>query len=666
MGSIGLNGGINGLPFADRARAVTAKIEIVQKLGEQALLLPSLLAEALAANDRLKLRLTLLQEAVSHSRHPEAEPRTFETERRAAGLADTQYDVTVSGARIVAGDHIFVPGGQDLLKGLATDLAAMLAPLKAADAEAVRPFEDRRAALVAGLPVAENDTLAVPDIDAMTAARRSGADSIHLLLMDLHKAINRLAAETAVESIDGARVHHVNDEDRACIKAFMAGLNRTAGLAFGHPGLGTTAVRVGARLTIQNDIGTTDAHVLVVHVQDQEVSVTCTDVHRLRAKFFIALFEGHDVVWSPLAEQSAKATGDEEAFYLVTGRYAAVDAAALLRFLDFLGSRIVFLIDWNKARKALQTFIGKEAAVEILNWAAVHDYGHRAFLELGGADLLFEAIRRTASGRIPYGARLDETLGEAECANFLKLVLRQTSEGLRAGRSTRLIRDEIQAGLAQLFDTAEAAALIVLMRHLGITRMLAAQLAEALAPDRMAAHADRSQLVRDAKRMEEKADRLTVEAREICARVQHSERLRHAIDEAENATDTLDECAFLLSLVPPGDGVTSIAALADLANIVIASVSDLIRAVEAASRLPQGRQNDAADALQAIDFVMGAERRADAAERDAFSAFMRAPSADARALVLGLEIARALETATDHLAHAALALRDLVLEELSA
>lgn len=34
--------------------------------------------------------------------------------------------------------------------------------------------------------------------------------------------------------------------------------------------------------------------------------------------------------------------------------------------------------------------------------------------------------------------------------------------------------------------------------------------------------------------------------------------------------------------------------------------------------------------------------------------------------MLGLEIARALETATDHLAHAAMALRERVLEELSA
>ena len=48
----------------------------------------------------------------------------------------------------------------------------------------------------------------------------------------------------------------------------MAGLNRTAKLKFTHPGLATTATRAGGRLVIQNDIGTTDAHVIVIHVKD--------------------------------------------------------------------------------------------------------------------------------------------------------------------------------------------------------------------------------------------------------------------------------------------------------------------------------------------------------------------------------------------------------------
>ena len=82
--------------------------------------------------------------------------------------------------------------------------------------------------------------------------------------------------------------------------------------------------------------------------------------------------------------------------------------------------------------------------------------------------------------------------------------------------------------------------------------------------------------------------------------------------------------------------------------------------------MPEGQRIDAIGSLQSIDEVIAAERTADQAERDALAAFMAAPQSDARALVLGLDIARLLETATDRLAHSALLLRDRVLEELTA
>jgi hypothetical protein len=492
---------------------VTSKAVIVQRLGEQAVLLPALLTEALAANERIKLRLTLLQEAARHAQHPDRKPSSFDVERRAAGLDGAQYDMTIAGARALGPERILVPAARTLVNDVAADLSTMLAPLQVGDPEAAQQFSDRLFAIHKAMPAAENDELGVREIDFMTSARRAGADSVHLLVMDAHKAINRLVAQTAIETIDGAHVHHIDDPDRARIKAFMAGLNRTAPLAFGHPGLGTTATRSGTRLCIQNDIGTTDAHVLVVHVEDATVSVTYTDVHRPRAKFFISLFERKGVEWSPLAEHSARGLADDDVFYLVVGRFVAADEAALLQFLEFLASRIVFLIDWNKARKALQTFIGKAAAVDVLTWAATHDHGHRAFLELGGIDLIFEAIRRVAAGHIPYGARLDETLGASESAEFLRRVLRQASQGLLAGRSTRLIRDEVQADLSQLFDTAESAVLTTLVRHLGLSRMLAGAIADVFAPKGLVPEADRAALALKSKRIEEKADRLTLSAR---------------------------------------------------------------------------------------------------------------------------------------------------------
>ena len=348
---------------------MTSKTEVVERLGEKAVLLPSLIGDALAANDRIKLRLSLLQEAAAQAQTPNREPRSFRAERQAARLDAPDFDSSVAGARALGPKRLFIPGASKLVAGMSTDLSAMLAPLQAADSEASRPFVVRAEVLAKSLPVAEGDQLDLADIDALASAGRTDRDSVHLLVMDLHKALNRLAADTALETLDGARVHHLDERDRARVKAFMRGLNRTAPLAFGHPGLGTTAVSANGRLTIQNDIGTTDAHVLVVHVEDKAVTVTYTDIHRPRTKFFISLFDGQGVAWSPLAEQNAQGLS-EDVFYLLTGRHVSDDEDAVEHFLEFLGSRIVFLIDWNKARKALQTFVGKNAAIDLLIWAA--------------------------------------------------------------------------------------------------------------------------------------------------------------------------------------------------------------------------------------------------------------------------------------------------------
>lgn len=636
------------------------KIEILARLGETAVLLPELIAEALAANDRAKLRLTLLQAAAAHVADPAAPTRSFETERRAARL-DADVDQLVAGARALGEASLSAPGLGDAIEGLGSDIAAMLAPLSAAGA-ADASLGERVRALVAGM-AHDGDAIAVAEIRRMTTARSDAPDSIHRLIMDLHRAINRLAADTAIDTVEGAQVHHLADADRARVRAFMRGLHRTGPLAFGHPGLGTTAASAGGRLTIQNDIGETDAHVLVAHVEALTVTLTYTDVHRRRARFFMNLFDGR-MDWSPLAEQSGRGLGEDEAFYLVTGRYVAADDGSLLAFLELLGSRIVFLIDWNKARKALQTFVDRDEAIDLLEWSAANDLGHRAFLELGGPDLVLETIRRAAAGRVPYGVRLDGALGAAEARAFLKTVLRQASEGLTAGRSSRLIRDEIQADLAQRFETAEAAVLAILVRHLGLSRTLASDIAERLGGD--PASRSRTPLAERARRLEAKADRLTLEAREICGRLQRAELARRVVDEVENAMDCLDECAFLLSLA--GNAAFARKPLSQLAAVVEDGLSQMVRAAEAAARLPDARREDAVAALQAIDAVTAAEREADAAERAAIQAIMAPDSGgvDARAIVVALETARALETSTDHLAHASLALRERVLEELSA
>jgi hypothetical protein len=67
------------------------------------------------------------------------------------------------------------------------------------------------------------------------------------------------AAELATETLDGVAAYGIDGADRPLIRAFMRGVAATAPLRFNHPGLGTTATRVGDRLVVHNDIGTTKA-----------------------------------------------------------------------------------------------------------------------------------------------------------------------------------------------------------------------------------------------------------------------------------------------------------------------------------------------------------------------------------------------------------------------
>ena len=660
---------------------MVAKVEVVKKLGERAVLLPALIEEALAANDRLKIRLTMLQEAGAQASEPSRSAPSMEREIRSVGLDSPAFSAAISGARRIDAESFLAPGAELLAKGIADDLTTMIKPVEVGRPDAAASLQARLEAILKTLPDFREDRVTRAEVVRLVSARRGGADSLHLLVMDLHKGINRIAAAAAVEEIDGAKAHGLDEAGRARVRALMAGLNRTAKLAFGHPGLETTAAKVGDRLTIQNDIGATDAHVLVIHVDGRTVTTTYTDVHRVRAKFFMSMFEGEPCAWSPLAEEHDRALAGGEAFYLLTGVYEARDKSDLDRFLAFLGSRLVFLIDWNKARKTLQTFLPKAGAIELLQGAAKREDGPRAFLELGGAELVFDAVRRAAAGRIAYGVPLDKALGENECASFLRNILHVASEGLKDGRSARLIRDEIQADLLQRLDTAESELLAVVLRHLGVTRTVAGMVETAFEPGRLVSAAERKSLAQRAKQMEGKCDRLTIGAREMCARTRNGNALLSLVDQVENATDSFDEAAFLISLAPENDGADGLGApLAELARIAKDCAAHLVSAIEAAILIPRGKGIDADFALQCVDAVIAGEREADAAERAAIGAIMgsealsgeggreprRAEDGDTRTLVLGLEIARALEETTDQLAHAAISLRERMLQGLSA
>ncbi len=67
---------------------MTEKGHIIDSLGEQQLLLPSRINAALAANDRAKYLLTLLQTARYRAENPERWASDLRSERLACGVED--------------------------------------------------------------------------------------------------------------------------------------------------------------------------------------------------------------------------------------------------------------------------------------------------------------------------------------------------------------------------------------------------------------------------------------------------------------------------------------------------------------------------------------------------------------------------------------------------
>ena len=141
------------------------------------------------------------------------------------------------------------------------------------------------------------------------------------------------------------------------------------------------------------------------------------------------------------------------------------DDQQLLAYLEFLGSRLVYLIDWNRARKQLRGFLKAEPRLDLLRWSCESDLGHRGFLELGGARLIWDAVEATAAPSIHLGDRLHEVLGEEDAFAFVQFTFKTASEGLLAHQSAGLIQDRICAELLNHLKTREVRLLRIAADH---------------------------------------------------------------------------------------------------------------------------------------------------------------------------------------------------------
>jgi len=645
-----------------------AKIDVLEQLGETTLLLPDLINRALAANDRIKYCLTLLQSARDHAEHPDRAAPSLQTEREASGVDDSSLDAVVAASTREREQGLHIPHATRVHALIVDNLRQMVKPLgasSASDGEETVPdhaWQERLERLLASTPAPEADCVPVDYVDTLTRADRGAGDSVHVLVMDLHRELNRLQRDIAEESVDGATAYGLADTDRVLVAAFMAGVNATASLKFDHPGLGTTATRAGDRLVIQNDIGTTDAHVLVLHVVGPTLTVMYTDIHAARLRFFQSLLEPMGFQWS--ARPSAPTAPGCE---LCVGQMTSTDASELTERLTRLGSRLVFLIDWNRARKRLGRFLKKVDAIAVLKWAADHNVGHRAFLQLGDVALVYTAMERAARARIRYGARLDEILGRESAQSFLQAVLKIAADGLRERKSVRLVQDQIQAELLTHFQSGEQRALNLAAEHAMLIAGLAGLVRDALA--RADGGLDKSVLLgfaARAKAWETRADDIVSRSRTLLGQPNTNGALSRLLAEADDVADGLEEAAFLLTLVPHERSTRKgLDALRDLTELLTRGAQEYVKCLECAQDAHRlGSREEVEEFLVAVDAVVVFEHTSDDRERTA-QAVLIETCGDFRELHVLSALTERLGDAADALARSALILRDYILGALN-
>jgi uncharacterized protein Yka (UPF0111/DUF47 family) len=357
------------------------------------------------------------------------------------------------------------------------------------------------------------------------------------------------------------------------------------------------------------------------------------------------------------------------AYSVGTARFEAADDAALDAALEGIGSRIVFLIDWNRARKRLQSFVSREDAIAVLTEAAHQDVGHRAWLQAGGERLVFAAMQAAGEGAFRIGDRLDDVIGGADARAFLVAVMRLACDALKRGQPSALVADETRMLLAQHIRQ-RTSEFDLLAEHAGYSQALAQSIVDGLAHGAERSPKAAARLAARSKAWERKADHLVMQARDKAERQPRWRSVARLIEQSDDVADALEEASFLIGLIADGhaegwtDEVRRV--LARLAATVLEATRDQVKALAIARVLSSNSEAADNDAFLAATWrLVQAERQCDDLLREARRVIL-ATLKEAASLMLANDLANALELASDRLLVAAYGLRDLVFEKAGA
>ncbi|MCE8428661.1 MAG: hypothetical protein J5U19_09760 [Candidatus Methanoperedens sp.] len=634
---------------------MTEKKSILKELGEEELLLPELVNAALAANERIKYYFTLLQTAQSRALHTDSEFSSLKKEREIAGVENALLDSVVQGAKGLGSGTYRIPYTGEIFSAIKACMQEMSLPIlgqgKAHD------YDKRLTELLEGWPAGE-EALSEQFLQRITSGDRKSGDSLHLLVMDMHRTLNSMQGELSQENIDGSMTYLLEEDDRVMVRAFMAGVNRTAPLKFDHPGLGTTATRICPRLVIQNDIGLTDAHMLVVNIEGMTASIVHTDIHMPRLKFFQSLFDAWDMKWEDALSKRGSDRFEKEVYHLLTGRYTARNFGDLGAFLTHLGSRIVFLIDWNRARKRLGDFLPNKDCIAVLKWAANNEVGHIAFFKLGGERIIYDALLLS----VPCAEPLHQILGREKCMEYFKWVLQTAATGLLADSSRSLLQDEIKAELLGQLGSAYEKLMGMCEEHTSLIIEAATAVSDSLLKRDVDFAARSAQKVRVWKGQ---ADEIVRKVRFFSRRSEEASFFTSLINASDDALDHLEEASFLATLILPDALSREVHAdLSMMAEIAHRCSQEVLKSLISAREVHKGySREEMADFLGASDSVMGLEKECDEARRKTVQGSLRESEGDKGFLVC-FELTRSIMATASFLANAAGIMHDNILENM--
>jgi hypothetical protein len=455
----------------------------------------------------------------------------------------------------------------------------------------------------------------------------------------------------AALSIDGAAITGLSAVDRRLVRAFLQGLNETA-RELDRSGLRTLATRDGDRLAIQSELATKDAHV-VVQVASDATTVVYTDRHRPRSRFFRELLRPYDVEW----ETSRPSTAIEKN----VGQYTAPSQQELEEFLKCVGSRLTYLVDWNRARKRLSRVVRNADAIALLKWAADNNIGHRAFLQAGDVRLVHAALERAAPVRMWHSGRLDDLLGRDAARLFLMAVMRIAASGRASGRSARLVANEIEAELhlylqrsdRTLLGAAADQATVIAAAVEWISRAMRRLKSRDMRPESAA-------VVSVIRTWRARADEFTRRTERLVAQSPDAWRFRQLMGDSDRAVKVLERTAFTLTLVPAEIDPSLLALLDSFCGLVNYGVREYVRLLDEArdlSRAPD--RSDLEQFLVTVDRLVALEDHCNAAERTMLERLIQG-SADFRELYLLSAITEHLDSAFEMLVRSSLIVREHV------